>query len=709
MKSRIPSRARPAAALLALLSPALRAADSTNNAAPEADAIETIIVTATRLDAARNGLSPDTGSSIYRLRSDDLQTLPLGDATPLNQVMLQTPGVVQDSFGQLHVRGDHANLQYRINGVVIPEAITGFGQSLDTHFASQLNFLTGALPAQYGYRTAGVIDIQTQGYVANKITNLALTTGSHSDVEGSADATGSMGALSYSLIGSYRSNDLGIENPTPALEARHDATEQAKGFGYVSWILDTQSRISLMFGASSSRFQIPDSPGQVPQYTLAGSPPGGIDSATLDANQGEQNNFTALSYQATLSSGLDYQVSLFQRHTGVHYRPDTAGDLVFNGVAADITRSDDEVGIQADTKYVLTPQHTLRAGLFYNDERFSTTNASTVFPADSNGDQTDSVPLSIHDQSRIIGHTGGIYVQDQWQPIKHLTINYGARFDKTDAVVDEQQLSPRLGLVYELSAATRLHLGYARYFTPPPTEKIDTTSIALFAGTTNALPSDANTAVKSERSHYYDLGIDRTVSTHLTMGLDAYYRKVQDLQDEGQFGNALIFSAFNYAEGRVHGIEFTTSYRTTRLNAYTNLAWSNAQARDVVTGQFNFDPDELAYIASHWVQVDHDQRWSGSAGASYAWSHFTLAADGLYGSGLRRGFANTESLPGYTQINLSLERETELQGLGKFAARLSVINALDRVYLIRDGSGIGVGAAQYGPRQAVYVTLRLSL
>src|ERR1700694_1685216 len=126
---------------------------------------ESMEIVGKRLDAARNGLSPDTGSDIYRFDKKDIEALPLGDATPLNQVILRAPGVVQDSFGQLHVRGDHANLQYRVNGVVIPEPIAGFGQSFDTRFADQISILTGALPAQYGYRTAGIVDIRTKGMV----------------------------------------------------------------------------------------------------------------------------------------------------------------------------------------------------------------------------------------------------------------------------------------------------------------------------------------------------------------------------------------------------------------------------------------------------------------------------------------------------------------------------------------------------------------
>jgi len=88
---------------------------SAASAAPQQLQRVEIRATRQRLDAARNGLSPDTGSSIYRFSGQDIQNLPLGDSTPLNQVILRSPGVVQDSYGQLHVRGDHANVQYRID------------------------------------------------------------------------------------------------------------------------------------------------------------------------------------------------------------------------------------------------------------------------------------------------------------------------------------------------------------------------------------------------------------------------------------------------------------------------------------------------------------------------------------------------------------------------------------------------------------------
>ncbi|HEY9065622.1 MAG TPA: TonB-dependent receptor [Burkholderiaceae bacterium] len=655
-----------------------------------------------KLDAARSSLSPDTGSTIYRFDSADIAALPLGDATPLNQVVLRAPGVVGDSYGQLHVRGDHANLQYRINGIVIPESISGFGQALDTRFAQNINVLTGALPAQYGYRTAGVVDIQTKGAELANGGSVDLMFGTRGHREISANVGGTQGNLSYFVTGSYLGNDIGIENPTPEKNALHDQTRQGKGFAYLSYLLGEESRVNLMLGSANNRFQIPNVPGQTPDFTLdTMTVPASSD---LDANQREKNSFQVLSFQSTFGAGVDYQVSLLHRYSDVHYEPDPAGDLAYFGVAADVLRKNETTGLQFDLSTALGANHTLRAGVYAQRERAGVANSSQVFPADADGNQTSGTPVTIVDNAKITGHLYGVYVQDEWQPTKALTVNYGLRYDQVSTVTDESQLSPRLGLVYQLGTDTRLHAGYARYFTPPPTEKIDTTSVQKFLGTTNALPSDANTAVRSERSDYFDLGISHSLTPRLTLGADAYYRKVRHLQDEGQFGNALIYSAFNFERGRIYGLELSASYKDEKLSGYLNVGISRAMGKGIETGQFNFDEDELAYIAQNWVHLDHDQTVAASAGLSYKLDEATtLGTDVLYGSGLRRGFANTEHLPSYTTVNASASRTFQTASLGKFDVRLSAINLFDRVYELRDGSGIGVGAPQFGARRSLYV------
>ncbi|MPW22601.1 TonB-dependent receptor plug domain-containing protein [Paraburkholderia sp. CNPSo 3157] len=657
-------------------------------------------VNAKRLNEARNGLLPETGSSVYRFTQADINTMPAGENTPLNQVLLQAPGVTNDSFGQLHVRGEHANLQYRINGIIIPEPISGFGQSLDTRIIDQLNLLTGALPAQYGYRTAGIVDIRTKSGDAGNGGAIDVFGGSHQTIKTSADVFGSEGPFSYYLSGSLGVNNLGIENPTASTNAIHDHTRQGDAFGYLSYLINPLTRVSLLFGTTSNQFEIPNTPGLPTNFTLNGNSI--FDSSQLNETQSELNSFAAIALQGTNGGALDYQVALFTRYTRTKFNPDPVGDLLFNGVASEDFHSNSANGAQVDTTWRLNDRHTMRAGLFFQQEHAVFDNSVNVFAVDESGNQLSDVPFNIPDNSSKTGYLYSLYAQDEWKVTDRLTLNYGLRYDRMDEYSTASQLSPRIGLVYTLTPTTTVHAGYARYFTPPPFELVSGSTISKFNGTTNQSPSGQNDPVQPERSHYFDLGITQKVGSAVTLGLDAYYKKSTDLLDEGQFGSALIFTPFNYQYGKTYGVEFTANYKQDNVSAWLNLAYSRAQGKQINSAQFNFDPDELAYIASHWVYLDHDQRVTASFGAAYDFHQTTFTFDGLVGSGLRSGFANTDRLPVYAQVNLGVIQHFNEPLLGKVDARLLVVNAFNRVYQLRDGSGIGVGAPQYGPHFAVY-------
>ena len=126
-----------------------------------------IDVVAKRLDEARQQIQPELGATSYSFSPASLQNVPGGENAPMNQVLLQAPGVAQDSFGQIHLRGEHANMQFRLNGVELPEGLSVFGQAIAERFARSLTLITGALPAQYGFQTAGVVDIQTRTGTTN--------------------------------------------------------------------------------------------------------------------------------------------------------------------------------------------------------------------------------------------------------------------------------------------------------------------------------------------------------------------------------------------------------------------------------------------------------------------------------------------------------------------------------------------------------------
>ena len=133
-----------------------------------------------RLNQARSQLQPNLGATSYNFSRGSIETLPQGDNSPLNQTLLQAPGVAQDSFGQIHVRGDHNEVQFRLDGVQLPEGLAVFGQTLETRFANSLSLITGSLPAQYGFNTAAVVDITTKSGTTNpggEISNLRRRTG----------------------------------------------------------------------------------------------------------------------------------------------------------------------------------------------------------------------------------------------------------------------------------------------------------------------------------------------------------------------------------------------------------------------------------------------------------------------------------------------------------------------------------------------------
>src|SRR4029077_4494634 len=133
-----------------------------------------ITVTATRLDEARSSIQPSLGATAYDFTPRTIGNVPQGENAPLNQVLLRAPGVVQDSFGQIHVRGDHANVQYRLDGVQLPEGLSLFNNILATRYADQMSLLTGALPAQYGLHTAGIVDITVKSGTTNPGTEVSV-------------------------------------------------------------------------------------------------------------------------------------------------------------------------------------------------------------------------------------------------------------------------------------------------------------------------------------------------------------------------------------------------------------------------------------------------------------------------------------------------------------------------------------------------------
>ena len=671
-----------------------------------------------KFDEARRSIVAPAGTNSYQVNHQAIEALPQGANTTLDKVLLQTPGVSQDSAasGELHVRNEHANLQYRINGIMLPDGVGGFGQILDTGIVGSLALITGALPAQYGLRTAGVLDIQTKADAFNNSGSVSVYGGSHGTITPSFEYGGTAGQTQYFVSGRYFGSNLGIENPTPSNAAIHDRTAQEKGFLYLSTVLDPTSRLTFMSGVSNGSYQIPNNPGQPSNFNVSGVT--SFDSALLNEHQNEFNQFNVVAYQKS-AEDIDYQLSYFNRYSQLHFIPDALGDLVINGVASDVYRQSFVNGVQEDTAWRVGFAHTLRFGFSASAERSLVNNASLVLPVDAMGNQVDPAtgnpigpPFSIFDSSAKTGWLFGTYLQDEWKITNNLTLNAGLRFDQMVQYVDANQFSPRASLTWKPFGGTTFHAGYARNFTPPPQVLAAPTNLALVQGTTQQPAVAVNDPVLPERSNVFDIGVDQKINAvpGLEVGLDAYYKSARDLLDDGQFGAAYVLTAFNYERARNMGLELKSSYTNGNFKIYGNIAWAKQIATNIVSNQFLFAPDELAFIANRYIYTDHAQTLTASAGASYLWNGTRFSASMIYGSGNRSGFANTDHVPSYTQVNLGISHEYLFPGWTRpTTLRFDVVNLFDRIYEIRDGSGIGVFAPQFGPRRGFFVGISQKL
>jgi outer membrane receptor protein involved in Fe transport len=676
----------------------------------------TLDVLAAQFNRALNDLSPETGSSAYHFDRESIHRLPQGQNSTLAEVLQQAPGVSQDSYGQgqgqIHIHGENGGgIQYRVNDVFLPDAVTSYGEIFSPRFVHSITLLTGVLPAEFGYRNEGVIDIHTKdGCVDSgvELNNLDLYGGQRGTIEPSFELGGCHGRLSYYASGYYLRNDLGLQPPTATPNPEHDHTDQGQGFANVSYLIDSQTRLSLLTGTAVNYFQIPPQPGLGQQFMLQGVPV--YPSSQVEESELEQNYYGVLALQGAIGDKANYQLAAFSRYYAFGFDPDPKGDLIYNGVAAKILHTGLINGVQEDTGYQFDSHHTLGAGFYLSGEAIELDDHAQTFQA-VDGKQSSPIPISIVDNNNQIVWLLGFYLQDEWRPTSKLTVNFGARWDWMSAFVTRNQLSPRVGAEYEVIRGTILHAGYARYFKVPPFDQVALGTVEKFAHTTGAAPVDSGSdKIGAETDDYFDAGIRQRILAHLNVGLDGFFKLGHNQLDLAQFGSTVVTAPLTYRKSRAWGSDLSLAFEREALNAYLNFSYAVLQAKYINAGAFLADDAaEIGYIANHWVTLDDNQMFTGSAGASYKLWGFLFTGDAIWGSGYRRGFANSGELPPILQFNAGIGRGLKLPRIGETEWRVSLVNVFDHSYQIRNGSGIGVFSPAYGPRRALYGGVRIPL
>jgi hypothetical protein len=679
------------------------ATPATSPAAAGSAIEEPVVVTASELEESRLQISRDAGTSTYTMTDQQINTIAQGENTSFEKVLTRVPGVSDDTYGAIHFRNEDPYYRYYINGTLLPSGVNGFSQDIFTRSVASLTLKVGALSAQYPEGNYGLVDISTKTGAGLSGGSATFYGGSYTTLQPSFSYGASSQGTDVYFSGSYLHNALGLENPTPHTTAIHDDTDQYRGVAYLSHQFQNSGRLSLIFSGAWADYEIPNTPGQVPtldfsQTDLAGAH---INSSKLNETQNEQTYWGIIAYQQTVGD-FSFQLSQVNRWSTVTFEPDIRGDLFFNGVASRVHEFILTNGIQADLSYQWGDAHVVRAGVVADAQRAGANNNSFVYVIDPVTGNPVGNPIEIDDEHSKRAYDYGVYLQDQWQLTEKLTLNYGLRFEGVQAYTHDNALCPRLNLVYRLDKYTAFHAGYARYFDPPQLLNVSPGTVDRFNGTTNAPDQDTNDPVKVEKSHYFDVGMDREITQGLKVGLDAYYKIAKDQIDDGQFGAANISSPFNYREASMYGAELSADYLRGPLSAFLNFSVGDSWAKGIASSQFEFGADELAAINKENVHVDAQQYYTASAGVAYRWMDSVFHLDALYGDGIRAGFLNKSKLQPHYPVNVGVEHHFKLLSGGDLAIRFDITNLFDQVYILNAGTGIGEGAVKYGHRRALY-------
>src|SRR5271163_1392560 len=659
---------------------------------------------------AQNGLTA-TGASKYTFTARDITGLPQGEATPLNQVLLQMPGVALDQNQEIHIRGEHEGIQYQMNGILLPLDINNdptFNQLLNSYFVKSVSLIDGVLPAEYGYRTSGVVEISTKNGCDDAQNEFTIYGGQRDTAQPSFQLGGCSGKFSYYLTGVYTHSNLGLSSATRGADPIHDGANQGQGFAYLTYSISPTTQLSLITGMTVASNQFPNVPGETPAFKLSGVDPADFPSSDIDSTLDQQDYYGVLALNGALGPNADYQIAYTMHYNRENFNPDDISDLIYQGIAPKVFDSDFSNSAQGNLSYRWN-NHSFRGGFYFGEYGVEADNTSQVFPL--KGGVPLTVPISITTDLNKINLVYGVYFQDTWQLNEKLSVNFGSRWDRVSGLVNGSQFSPTINFVYKPRLDTTIHAGFARNFQIPNFQGISPGIAALNHTTGGVGPGiPLNTSLDAETDYTWDVGYTHQITPRLALSQDGYFRMDRHYIDEGQFGFVPIDAPFNYVRGYGAGLENSITYNLPNLTLRLSSYVAREEVRGVATGQYNFPPAaQLNYIDQHFIVLDHTPLVGGSGGAAYKWKSWQFSLDGLFSSGLRGGFANRTQLPKVWQFNLSAAKSLDVPLVGHIENRVILLNVFDRINLIRPSTGIGVFQSAYGPRITVYDALTIPL
>lgn len=649
-------------------------------------------------------------SETYQLSRKDIEVLPRGNNNDVYEVLLTVPSVVYGALKQTHIRQDHANQQFRIDGIPIPDTVTGaFADIVPPRAWERADIILGGMEAQYGNKAAMVLDITSKSGTKPGFGSIQLFGGSNQTVNPSFEYGGTIGEkVRFYILNSYVTTNRGIEPPTLGKTSYHDQSEKNNTYLRGDYQHDNRNNFSWIFLNSVAKYQIPTIPNLEANPDILALLPGFTPNASQSVNQfqKENNQYSQLVWRHDVNANSFFSVGAYFRRGVADFQTDPLNALAYednvdSAQTASQRRSAYSGGIRLDHTWVPDSHHLVKTGMQIDYSQAN--NTAQIFAFDTSSGAPGAL-VTREASNQNIQTRQEFWVQDQWSPNAQWTFNLGVRGDAIQGFYNEGQVSPRVGVTYKHNQSNVFHAYYGRLFTPPNIEQIAFTT--LNTQNTTAQPDDpTGFKPRAERSHYFEVGSYHAMSRIATLELTGYYKLAHFLSDAGQFGSTPLLNFFAFENGWSRGIDGALKVQfTDNLTGRGNVAWGQCKGYGLQSGQFLLTQAEINDINSPGgIFCDHSQSMTSSAVLSYRlWERTNITGQMLYGSGLRTAEegakTNSSHENSYTVYNASITHTIPLPWHGqKMLLGFDVINLFDRQYFYNSGEGsIGLGIAHAG-------------
>ena len=561
---------------------------------------------------------------------------PMGAAPSraIESMVSSAPGFVTDDNGRMHPRGSESQVQYVVDGVPVTDNMSAiFSTSLDARTLRTVEVLTGGIPAEFGDKLAGVINVNTRsGLEGPTQGGLSFSGGSFSTGEIAADFATHTKRFGFLANLSTTTSQRYLD--PPSIDNFHNFGRTGKGFFRLDYQFDQNNSLRGTFTFGGSNFQVPNKLEQ----EIAGQ----------DLRQKLRDNSQNITFQHIFSPNTVAQVSLFNRnsHARLTSNPTATPVVAFQdrtlqnyGGLGSISLTRGSHNIKFGGQVTITPVN--EEFSFYPTVTFDdlVDENGNVFPNPINSFNSTRPFLFVGNKT---GRTLSAYVQDRFPLFKNFTLDAGIRYDNYKLLISEQALSPRIGIAYYIPRTkTTLHASYNRLFQPPPAENLLLASsreanaispIAVLRGVTTVLP------ILPDKQNAFEVGAQQLLSNYFRVSATLYQKRIKNFSDKDQFFETGVIFPIAISSGRVTGEELRIE-STDIKGFHGSLSFANARAYGVTPingGLFLGEDTQSLEVPGLIFANDHDQRNEAQFQLGYNHKRSGLYAtfSGRYDSGV---------------------------------------------------------------------------